>query len=115
MTTTAGFSCAEGELLLEALPDGRTRLTARALLPGVFIARHVFETSYPRELIKQIFETKGLGYVIDEIAREQDPGYVQSEIESCLLSYRDRDWFRGKRLLDFGCGAGASTMVMHRL
>src|SRR4051812_19084126 len=31
------------------------------------------------------------------------------------MGYVDAEAFRGKRVLDFGCGAGASTLVMSRL
>jgi tRNA1(Val) A37 N6-methylase TrmN6 len=41
--------------------------------------------------------------------------YVERAIRHEVLAYVDAEAFRGKRILDFGCGAGASTLVMSRL
>jgi 2-polyprenyl-3-methyl-5-hydroxy-6-metoxy-1,4-benzoquinol methylase len=71
-------------------------------------------TSYPVALIREIYETKG-SYVCDEIRREEDPAYVEHSIRHEILGYMDPAEFAGKRLLDFGCGSGASTMVLCRL
>ncbi len=51
----------------------------------------------------------------DEIRREEDPRYVERAIRHEVLGYVDAEAFRGARVLDFGCGAGASTLVMRRL
>src|SRR5258708_31451223 len=77
-------------------------------------ASHSWTTSYPPELILEIHATKR-GYVCDEIMREEDPRYVERAIRHEVLGYVDAEDFRGKRILDFGCGSGASTLVMSRL
>jgi len=46
------------------------------------------------------------------MARFDDPGYVSAIVTKHLLAYRDRSWYIGKRILDFGCGIGASTLAI---
>lgn len=71
-------------------------------------------TSYPPALIREIVATKR-AYVCDEIMREEDPSYVEHALRHEVLGYVEPAEFAGKRVLDFGCGAGASTMVLSRL
>ena len=46
---------------------------------------------------------------------EEDPRYVERAIRNDVLGYVEARAFAGKRVLDFGCGAGASTLVMSRM
>lgn len=79
-----------------------------------FIPIDHYVTSYPLDLIRLILKTKG-AYLIDEIRREEDPSYVMADLKANLFLYEQRANFTGKRLLDFGCGSGASTIVLSRL
>jgi len=83
--------------------------------PSAFSPRTQWTTRYPVDLIKAVLQVKGAAYLCDEIARDEDPAYVQSDLLASLFSYATRAEFDGKRLLDFGCGAGASTMVIARM
>ena len=104
---------ADGVIAIEALGpatnrlrvEPKSRLTATKLL---------WTTRYPLELIRAIFATKGL-YVCDEIMREEDPRYVESFLRGQVLGYVEPAMFAGKRVLDFGCGSGASSVVLSRL
>src|SRR5437763_4726752 len=100
-------------LRVERLADGRHRLEVEPG-QGCSGAADSWTTAYPPELILEIHATKR-GYVCDEIRREEDPRYVERAIRHEVLGYVDAEAFRGKRILDFGCGAGASTLVMSRL
>ena len=51
----------------------------------------------------------------DEIARDEDPAYVAHHIDCDVFSYLEPSILAGKRILDFGCGSGASTMVLSRM
>ncbi len=100
-------------LRVERLADGRHRLEVEPG-QGCAGAGDSWITAYPAELILEIHATKR-AYVCDEIRREEDPRYVERAIRHEVLGYVDAEAFRGKRILDFGCGAGASTLVMSRL
>jgi 2-polyprenyl-3-methyl-5-hydroxy-6-metoxy-1,4-benzoquinol methylase len=100
-------------LRLEPLANGKRRISLETSR-DVFVARRTWETAYPAPLIEAIYSTKGL-YLCDEIMREEDPQYVERSIRHEVLGYVDAAEFAGKRVLDFGCGAGASTMVLRRV
>jgi 2-polyprenyl-3-methyl-5-hydroxy-6-metoxy-1,4-benzoquinol methylase len=94
--------------------NDRWRVTTRSLR-GRLVPRGSCETTFPRELIEQLVRTTGPEWICDAIARHEDPGYVRKVIQDQLTAYFAADDFRGKRLLDFGCGNGASTMIIARL
>src|SRR5258708_15885337 len=94
-------------LRVAGLADGRHK-TAVEPDQGCPGPSHSWTTSYPPELILEIHAAKR-GYVCDEIMREEDPRYVERAIRHEVLGYVDAEDFRGKRILDFGCGSGAST------
>ena len=71
-------------------------------------------TAYPLPLILKIHAAKDLT-ICDEILREEDPRYVEHSVRSQVLTYVGAQEFAGKRVLDFGCGSGASTLVLSRV
>jgi 2-polyprenyl-3-methyl-5-hydroxy-6-metoxy-1,4-benzoquinol methylase len=111
--SVAVMMCADGSARVESLHDGRFRILIYPR-PGHFIERRAWDTSYPLALIEEIHSTKGL-YLCDEIMREEDPRYVEHYLRHEILGYVDAADFAGKRVLDFGCGSGASTMVLCRM
>src|SRR5437667_9960913 len=72
-----------------------------------------WETAYPVDLIEHVLKVKGLS-VADEIMRDESPLYVQHDFRWDILSYVPAADFAGRRVLDFGCGSGASTAVLAR-
>jgi ubiquinone/menaquinone biosynthesis C-methylase UbiE len=105
---------ADGTVEIEDRGGSTRRVTARPLggRAGAFLC---CETTYPLELIQSILEVKGLDWVCDEISRDQDPRSLQRFFENDFLPYVVGADFEGKRILDFGCGSGASTMVLARM
>jgi 2-polyprenyl-3-methyl-5-hydroxy-6-metoxy-1,4-benzoquinol methylase len=101
------------KLNLEQLPTGKRRIRLDAE-DGALVAPRIWDTSYPEPLINAIYAAKG-SYLCDEIMREEDPRYVENSVRKEVLAYVDAAQFAGKRVLDFGCGSGASTMVLKRL
>ena len=95
--------------------NGLRRIIVNAKTPSLFVARREVVTSYPEDLIVFILGIKGPGYLCDEIARDEDPSYVEASLKQDILSFVPAQDFYGKRVLDFGCGAGASTMILARM
>jgi SAM-dependent methyltransferase len=112
MSTTLNHT--DAEIRIEALPGGMKRVK---VVPhkNLFMPRDSWQTSYPLSLIRLILEVKGPAYLCDEMAREEDAEYVRRDLETDLMAYFDVSDFENKRSLDFGCGSGASSMILHRL
>ncbi|GAB61613.1 MAG: class I SAM-dependent methyltransferase [Candidatus Jettenia sp.] len=81
----------------------------------LFMPISTFETTYPWELIKSILQSKGPACLCDEIMKDEDPCCVQHQLQYTLLSYVSEKDFENRRILDFGCGAGASSIVLSRM
>lgn len=48
-------------------------------------------------------------------SRDEDPAQVQRALELGIFSFVPKEQLRGRRLLDFGCGSGASSAILGRL
>jgi SAM-dependent methyltransferase len=96
------------------LGGGRRRVSVD--LPADSFVRHpTCETDYSEELIERLLEVKGPAWLCDEILRDCDPGYVEHSLRFAILPFVAPEELAGKRMLDFGCGSGASTVVLERL
>ena len=104
---------AAGTVRIRELGNDRRQLTVD-VAPGEYVACRQWETSYPVSLIEDMLRVKGPGWLCDEIRRDEDPAYVQRSFLTHLFAYIDPSEFAGARLLDFGCGSGASTIVLAR-
>jgi SAM-dependent methyltransferase len=81
----------------------------------LFIPFRNWETAYPLDLIEHILQVKGPAFVCDEIMRDEDILYVQHSFQWDILSYIEENAFAGRRMLDFGMGSGASSIVLARM
>src|SRR5687767_12764349 len=105
----------DGELRVEEMPNGKRLLTIHGFDSEAYVPLQSYETAYPLELIKLTLEVQGLPWLCDAISRDEDPEVVRNELETNLFEFFDKEAFSGKRLLDFGCGAGSSSMCLARL
>jgi 2-polyprenyl-3-methyl-5-hydroxy-6-metoxy-1,4-benzoquinol methylase len=104
-----------GRVHLDELAPGRLRVVAETNDPSVWVQHRSCETSYPPSLVELILAVKGPRFVCDEIMRDEDPSYLHDRFSKTLLGYVPRARFEGATVLDFGCGSGASTVVLARM
>ena len=83
--------------------------------PETYVAISEMLTGYDPDLIKTIFDLKGPAWGCDEISRDEDPRYVQNDLNHDIFSFIGPEDLEGKELLDFGCGCGASTSILGRV
>jgi len=104
-----------GYVTVEEIGDGRRRVETFTDDPDTFVGCRSWETAYPLDLIETILDVKGLRSVGDEIRREEDPGYLQHVLWWTLRAHVNPEEIGSARILDFGCGSGASTMILSRM
>jgi predicted O-methyltransferase YrrM len=102
------------EICATAIGADRWHLSARSLV-GSAGPRSSCDTTFPRQLVERLLNTTAGEWICDTIARHEDPTYIRHEMESQLFAYFPPTAYTGRRLLDFGCGSGASTMAMAEL
>jgi 2-polyprenyl-3-methyl-5-hydroxy-6-metoxy-1,4-benzoquinol methylase len=100
---------------VEELPTGKNKIYVELINDDLFMPTKTCETFYPIDLIDKILDLKGPTYLCDEILRDESPSYVEKSLKYDLLAYLKEEEFENKRLLDFGCGSGGSTMVLARM
>lgn len=105
----------DGSVFIEELPNGRRLLTATPRHEGQYMFQNRLETSYPLELIQLIIEAEGVLGLCFEIMRDEDHAVVQRFLENDLFAYFAPSDFDSKQILDFGCGSGASTVILARM
>lgn len=104
----------QGTVTVEDNPAGGSRVRVSVVDQSVFVSSTECITTYNVGLIQQILDETGPGWLCDAIRRDQDPGYVQRTLVPGLTQFVAPERFAGARMLDFGCGSGASTMILAR-
>jgi len=115
MTESHRLKHRDANIHVARLDQGKWKVSVEALDNHFYIHQRTCETAYPIDLIQKILDITGPAFLCDEILRDESPDYVQNFLHYDLLSYLDEDQFKNKSLLDFGCGSGASTMVLTRM
>jgi len=83
--------------------------------PDLYVPRRNCRSNFSLELIHALMERTDFAWLCDTLARHEDVSSVPGVLKHQLFSYALPEDFRGKRLLDFGCGNGASSMVIAKL
>jgi 2-polyprenyl-3-methyl-5-hydroxy-6-metoxy-1,4-benzoquinol methylase len=100
---------------VESLECGKSKVSVKLKNNDQFLATSECETRYSLDLIKTILKVTGPAGICSEIIRDEKKEYVEITLKYDLLGYVDSEFFKGKTLLDFGCGAGSSTMILARM
>ena len=101
----------EGSVEVVPLPTGRFKVTLKPHDRHIFVPRQSCETSLPLDVISA-FLNVSFTMLCDSLARHEDDEYVKGVLSKQLLAYCDASDFWGRRVLDFGCGSGASTFCL---
>ena len=105
----------EALINIEDIDSESRRISVEMKDYSIFAPRTKWVTRYPTDLIEAILKIKGAAWLCDEIEREENPTYTASDINTSIFGYIAKSDMEGSRILDFGCGSGASTMILSRL
>ena len=103
-----------GVVTIEPLGDGRNRVSVSSADSAERLLSQC-ESAYPPELIERLLHVKGSAYLCQEITREENPAEILRQLRFDVLSYVAAKDLAGKRILDFACGCGASSMALLKL
>lgn len=105
----------DATVYVDQLSSGKNQIRVELSNDSLAMPTGSCETSYPVSMIDDILAVKGPAYLCDEILREESPNYVQRHLRYDVLGYVEASKFENARVLDFGCGSGASTIVLARM
>jgi 2-polyprenyl-3-methyl-5-hydroxy-6-metoxy-1,4-benzoquinol methylase len=104
----------DAEIIITSSNANKRKINVNMRNEDVFIPFDTWETCYSVDLISKILHIKGPAYLCDEIMRDEQPEYVEHDLRFDVFAYVDPKQFNSKKVLDFGCGSGASTMALGR-
>lgn len=102
----------DGDIELAPTASGRTRITLKPRDPNLYIPRRTCETSHPGEVELFLKGVSSFAWLCDAVSRHEEPTEVQDVLQRQLFAYVEPKAYWGARMLDFGCGGGASTFCM---
>jgi 2-polyprenyl-3-methyl-5-hydroxy-6-metoxy-1,4-benzoquinol methylase len=102
----------EGRVTVEEVTPGRKRVSVELFDSSLFMPYSSADTDYSIELIEQILAFRGPSMLCYSIIRAEEPAQLTEPLKHYILGYVDESEFEGKRLLDFGCGSGSSTVAL---
>ncbi|MGC8907400.1 MAG: class I SAM-dependent methyltransferase [Desulfomonilaceae bacterium] len=110
------IAIAGARIALAPLPGGGTKVTANLTNAHAKPAIEEWETVYSEDVIRAILDHDPRYWRLHgELVREESPEGIQRALTYYLLSFLSEKDFENKRILDFGCGCGASTLALSRL
>ncbi len=110
------MSISDAHIHVTPLPHGGTRVNATVFRGEGKPIVEEWETRYSVDVIKAILDHDPRYWRLHgELVREESPQGIQHALTYYLLSFLSEQDFEKKRILDFGCGCGASTLAMARM
>jgi 2-polyprenyl-3-methyl-5-hydroxy-6-metoxy-1,4-benzoquinol methylase len=103
--------------VVEIRPEGDAGFEIE-LLPrrsDLYIPRKRCRTTFSLEMIQYWLERTEFAWFCDRLSRHEDQTTITAILRRQLFAYFAPEEFAGKRLLDFGCGTGASTLAIARM
>ena len=105
----------DAEILVEDTKNDKHKITVKLKNHSIYMPICTYETGYPINLIKKILIIKGPAYLCDEIMREESYDYSTKHIFCNVFGYINKEKLKNKKVLDFGCGCGASAIIISRI
>lgn len=106
----------DAHLRVTPLPGGGARVTAKVTDGHSEVRVEEWETRYSVDVIRAILDHDPRYWRLHgELVREESPEGIQRALTYYLLSFLSEQDFQNKRILDFGCGCGASTLALSRM
>ena len=112
--TVVTRSTDDGVVEIRPVISGRLRITLHPHDPRTGTELATCETALPLELVDFLVTKYPFGSLCAYIVRQEDPEQKRV-LQRQLFSYFRPAEFRGKKILDFGCGSGASTFALASL
>jgi 2-polyprenyl-3-methyl-5-hydroxy-6-metoxy-1,4-benzoquinol methylase len=110
------LSNSTGRLTVETLESGQLLLHGEGRTPNIRVPHSPCRTTYPLPLIELIFDAYGAVHTCDEISRDTDDTEAALDVRYSVMAYfKDEVFSRPLLILDYGCGAGSSTITLARL
>jgi len=103
------------EITIESRSSGKSLITVTMSDSSRYLPHKSCLTAYPPGLIEKILKIQGPAWLCDDIMRDEAPEYVQNKLQQAIEAYVPVEDISGKAILDFGCGTGASSMILARL
>ena len=114
--TLVQCACEEGIVQIRRKSLGEPyELTLLPRAPDLYLPRKTCRTTFSMDLLLALMERSDFAWLCDTVARHETSPSETAILERQLFGYSTAEDFAEKRLLDFGCGNGASTMTIGRL
>ena len=114
--TSVQYACAEGIVQIRRKSLGEPyELTLLPRARDLYIPRKTCRTTFSMDLLLALMERSDFAWLCDNVARHENSTSESAILERQLFGYSTPEDFAEKRLLDFGCGNGASSMTIARL
>jgi 2-polyprenyl-3-methyl-5-hydroxy-6-metoxy-1,4-benzoquinol methylase len=105
----------EATIDIEPIPNSRFRYHITRTGSGKRPDHITFDSFYGEKVAIALLDMGGADRLISELRREEGHSGLELGLKYYTLSFLPDEDFVGKRLLDFGCGCGASTFALSRI